>query len=287
MYHITEQYRKWNIKNIMNLAATLLFGAGYLDSYPMSKVKGKSDASNVLDILKTILEPNKKYTIGDLTFTGKAICEKVEMYLLKNQKAMSKCPVIADGRHRAVAVTVAMALGGEGFSVDPTFVEKDESKIRSNSFETNVAHDMATPLGKIDKLKEVIGLIESGEASKEADIQKLNLSRYQAQEYWAKADLVRGHGFTHEEAIAVSKEDARNAAKEVDARAWLEENAKEKKGAGKVLPGGKMRDAMKLMNEAKIDQNHSVYRMLNAIVSADEVGFKDLIREIVNLNKQA
>jgi len=245
----------------------------------MSRVAKKTEPCNVLEVLRDVLSAEKKYTFGEHTRSGAAIIEKVELHLLKHEKEAKKCPVISDGRHRAVALTIAEAFGAEG--LEPAFLDISEDEYRKDSFESNVAHEYATKLSKIDKLKEVLGLIESGEATKEADIQKLGLTRYQAQEYWAKAMLVKQQDFEIEAAAGLKKEDARNAAKAADAEAYLAENAAEGKNQPKVVSGKVIRAMAKLMADGGVDEGNIVRRLVEALANGDELKTEEIIREVI------
>ena len=278
--HITTQLRKWNTKSLFEIVADFLIGHVLLGKFPMSRVKGEKKPCNVLEVLKGMLQLDKKYAVGEHNYTGAVIIEKVELHLLKHEKESKKGCVISDGRHRGVAMVVAEAFGAD--PITAVYLDVDEANVRKDSFEANVAHEKATPLSKIDKLKEVIGLIESKEAQKEADIQILGLTRYQAQEFWAKAMLVRQHGFTVESAAALKKEDARKAAATADAKAYLADNA----GPGSTRPpkavsGKVIRDVLKLMEESHVDEANGARRVLNAIATGDEVGLRDLAFEII------
>lgn len=285
-YHISKQHRAWNVGSIFAFVSLFLFGRGWGKKEALSVVKGKTDSCNVLDVLKSLLTSDKKYPIGEGSYTGQAIIEKVELFLLKHEKTMKKCPVVGDGRHRAMAVTIARAFGGDDFVIDPATVEISPEQLRTDAFEENVKHEYATKLSKIDKLKEVIGMIEAKEATKEADIQKLGLSRYQAQEFWAKAMLVRQHGMSVEDAAALKKEDARKASATADAEAFLAENAKEGKNAPKTVAGKVVRDMVNLLLEAGIDPENPVRALLEAIGNGDEVAVKDIVFQTIKAAKK-
>ena len=276
LFHITEQFRKWNVSSIFNFVAVFLYGRGWSRKEALSVVKGQTAPCNVLDILKEILTPDKKYTFGEHTDTGAKVMEKVELYLLKNDKAAKKCKAISDGRHRAVALCIAAAYGGEDFVIEPNEVQIEKGEVRSDSFEENVKHDYATKLSKIDKLQEVLGLIDAKEAQKEADIQKLGLTRYQAQEFWAKAMLVRQHDFSIEDAAALKKEDARKASATADAKTYLAENGKAGSNTNKVVAGKVIREMQKLLVEGGVSSENAIRRLVDTLAHGDEVAFRDI-----------
>jgi len=283
--YITEQLRTWDTRTFFQIVSDYLLGHVLLKNFPMSRVKGESQPCNAVDTLKSFLQLDKKYPIGEHNYNGSAIIEKVELHLLKNEKAARKGTVISDGRHRALAMVVAEAFGAP--EVEPVYVDVEEDNVRTNSFEMNVAHDKAAKLSKVDKLKEVIGLIDSKEAQKEADIQKLGLTRYQAQEFWAKAMLCRQHDFSVEEAAGLKKELAREASKQADAREYVDGETKGAAGknAAKVVSGKVIREVVKLLQESGVPSEDSARKVLEAIATGDEVGLRDLAFSIIKANK--
>lgn len=271
-YNVSTQTREWNVGNIFKFFGIFQTGKGWNGKESLSVVKGKKAECNLLEVLQGILKPDTKYDCGEQKLPGSTILKKVDAYLAENK--VKKCSIVSDGRHRAVALMLAQVFGGNELTVNE--YEIAENEIDVDSFEQNVKHDLVTKLGKLDKLNEVIGLIQNGKVTKEADLEKLaGITRYQAQEFFARAMLVRNHKFTPEEALAPSKEDARKASTQADARAYLDANAKQGKNVTKAVESTKIREMHTMMKEAG-EVDNLAYQVLDAIATGDTLRLRDI-----------
>lgn len=281
LMHITNNPREWKFANVINLLCTFII-KGYMGKYPITFIKGKKDSCNVLEILAALVEKDKKYRIGEQTQSGQAIMDKVELHLSRDKG--KKYPVVADGRHRALAIMIANAYG---YDVEPTTVEIEEDDVDVDNLASNVAHDYVTRLNNVEKLTEVVNLINAGKIKKEADVEKqVGLKRGLAQKIFANARLVVHHGMPVADAILIDKETARKAADSANAAKYLAANTKVSTTATKVVSGKEIRECHKMLDDNHVDHSHPVYEVLNTIVEGDSLGLKGLVLKVISDQKK-